>query len=65
MTKHPTDFTDTSHTVQKERKERHIYIELVSTIKEDMTSKTWYLMMYQDENYIVFSLSCKLSTASR
>jgi hypothetical protein len=46
----------------EENMEGSIYIVAVSDIKEDLTSKTWHLMTYEDENDIVFSLCSTLST---
>jgi hypothetical protein len=42
-----------------------IYIAVVSDIKEDLTSKTWHLMTYEDENDIVFPLCSTLSTRNK
>lgn len=39
----------------EEKMERYIYIEVTFAIKEDLTSKTWYLMTNEDENDSIFS----------
>jgi hypothetical protein len=62
--------TKTSHRFYKhfihnieEKVEGHIYIVIVVfDIKEDLTSKTWHLMINEDENDAVFSLRSTLST---